>query len=234
MNSTPLVKPFYLFARTGINGLNLSFKSTPLLGALHKESIDILRHTGDDYTPLFKYGIENANDLANARNLFAGRQAVGAATVMGISGMYMGGQLTGSGPADRSLKQQWINAGWKPNHIYIGDVGFDYTAMEPYNVIWSSIADIGDNMELMGSEWAEKRLQAVEFVLGRGMTNKTYMSGLDQMMQVMQMKPGAMDKTAANILNNSVPLAGLRNEFGKWANPHMKELNSDMWTSIRN
>ena len=234
MNSTPLVKPFYLFARTGINGLNLSFKSTPLLGALHKESIDILRHTGDDYTPLFKYGIENANDLANARNLFAGRQAVGAATVMGISGMYMGGQLTGSGPADRSLKQQWINAGWKPNHIYIGDVGFDYTAMEPYNVIWSSIADIGDNMELMGSEWAEKRLQAVAFVLGRGMTNKTYMSGLDQMMQVMQMKPGAMDKTAANILNNSVPLAGLRNEFGKWANPHMKELNSDMWTSIRN
>ena len=233
-NSTPLIKPFYLFARTGVNGLNLSFKSTPLLGALHKESIDILRHTGDDFTPLFKYGIENANDLANARNLFAGRQAVGAATVMGVSGMYMAGQLTGSGPADQKLKQQWINAGWKPNHIYVGDVGFDYTAMEPYNVIWSAIADIGDNMELMGSEWAEQRLQAVAFVLGRGLTNKTYMSGLDQMMQVIQMKPGALNRTGANILNNSVPLAGLRNEFGKWANPHMKELNSDMWTSIRN
>ena len=26
----------------------------------------------------------------------------------------------------------------------------------------------------------------------------------------------------------------MRNEFGKWINPHMKELNSDMWTSIRN
>ena len=86
----------------------------------------------------------------------------------------------------------------------------------------------------MGSEWAEKRLQAVAFVLGRGLQGKTYMSGLDQMMQIMQMKPGAMDKAAANILNNSIPLAGMRNEFGKWANPHMKELNSDMWTSIRN
>jgi len=148
--------------------------------------------------------------------------------------MYMGGQLTGNGPADRQLKQNWINAGWKPNHLYIGDVGFDYTTLEPYNTIFSSIADIGDNMELMGSEWAEKRLQAVAFVLGRGVTGKTYMSGLDQMMQIMQMKPGAMDKGVANILNNSIPLAGLRNEFGKWANPHMKELNSDMWTSIRN
>jgi len=234
LNETPLLKPFYLFARTGLNGLNLSLKNTPLLGALHKESIDILRHSGDDFTPLMKYGIENANDLANARNLFAGRQAVGATVVTGISGMYIAGQLTGNGPADRELKQSWINGGWKPNHIYIGDVGFNYTSLEPFNVIFSSIADIGDNMELMGTEWAEKRLQAVAFVLGRGLTSKTYMSGLDQLMQVVQMKPGALDKAGANILNNSIPLAGMRNEFGKWINPYMKELNSDMWSSIRN
>ena len=234
LRDKPLVRPFYLFARTGINGLNFTYKNTPLLGALHKESIDILRHTGDDYSSLFKYGIENADDLANAKNLFAGRQAVGAATVMTFAGMYQAGQLTGNGPADRKLRQSWINAGWKPNHFYIGDVGFDYTTLEPYNTIFSAIADIGDNMELMGSEWAEKRLQAAAFVIGRGLTGKTYMQGLDQMLQVAQMKPGSLDKAGANILNNSIPLAGMRNEFGKWVNPHMKELNSDMWTSIRN
>ena len=234
LNETPLLKPFYLFARTGINGLNLSYKNTPLLGVMHKESLAILSHQGDDFTSLMKYGIENANDLANARNLFAGRQAVGATVVTGMAGMYIGGQLTGNGPADRQLKQQWINAGWKPNHFYIGDVGFDYSSLEPFNVIFSAIADIGDNMELMGSEWAEKRLQAVAFVIGRGLTGKTYMSGLDQLMQIVQMKPNAWNKTAANIFNNSIPLAGMRNEFGKWINPHMKELNSDMWDSLRN
>ena len=235
MNETPLLKPFYLFARTGINGLNLSFKNTPLLGALHKESLAILRHTGDNFDNLARYGIENANDLKNARNLLAGRQAVGSATVMTMAGMYTAGQLTGNGPADRSLRQQWINAGWKPNHIYIGDVGFDYRSLEPFNVIWSSIADIGDNIELMGPEWAEKRLQAVAFVIGRGLTGKTYLSGLDQMMQIMQNPMGPeTQKVFANVMNNSIPLAGMRNEFGRWANPHMKELNSDMWTSIRN
>ena len=233
-NDIPLIKPFYLFARTGVNGLNLSFKSTPILGALHKESLAILRHTGDDFTELARFGINNANDLGNARNLFAGRQAIGATVVTGMSGMYMANQLTGNGPADRQLRQQWINAGWKPNHLYIGDFGFDYSSLEPFNVIFSSIADIGDNMELMGSEWAEKRLQAVAFVIGRGLTGKTYMSGLDQLMQIMQMKPGALNKATANILNNSLPLAGMRNEFGKWINPHMKELNSSMWDSIRN
>tara|TARA_R100000008_G_scaffold86694_1_gene80957 strand:- start:45 stop:4688 length:4644 start_codon:yes stop_codon:yes gene_type:complete len=234
LNETPLLKPFYLFARTGINGLNLSFKNTPLLGALHKESIAILKHSGDDFESLMQYGIENANDLANARNLLAGRQAVGFTVVTSLGMMYQAGQLTGNGPADRELRQQWINGNWKPNHIYFGDIGFDYRSIEPFNVIFSSIADIGDNIELMGTEWAEKRLQAVAFVIGRGLTSKTYMSGLDQLMQLAQMKPGAFNKTAANILNNSVPLAGIRNEFGKWINPHMKELNSDMWSSIRN
>ena len=86
----------------------------------------------------------------------------------------------------------------------------------------------------MGSEWAEKRLQAIAFVIGRGLQGKTYLSGLDQMMQMAQFKPGAWEKGAGNIMNNSLPLAGMRNEFGKWINPHMKELNSDMWSSIRN
>ena len=235
MKDYPLVKPFYLFARTGINGLNLSFKNTPLLGVLHKESIDILSHNGEDFASLMKYGIENAEDLANARNLIAGRQAVGSTVVSGMAGMYMANQLTGNGPADKQLKQSWVNAGWKPNHIYVGNLGFDYSSLEPFNVIFSSIADIGDNIELMGSEWAEKRLQAVAFVIGRGLTGKTYMSGLDQLMQIVQNPAGpATSKAFANILNNSVPLAGARNEFGKWINPHMKELDSDMWTSIRN
>ena len=233
-NEFPLMKPFYLFARTGINGLNLTLKNTPGLGVLHKETLAILKHTGDDFAELSRYGITNHNDLANARSLITGRQAVGSAVVSMIGMKYMAGQLTGNGPADRQLKQQWINSGWKPNHLYFGNIGFDYSSIEPFNVIFSSLADIGDNIELMGSDWAEKRLQAVAFVLGRGLTSKTYMSGLDNMMQLIQMKPWAWNKTAANVLNNSIPLAGMRNEFGKWINPHMKELNSDMWSSLRN
>mgnify|MGYP007063382822 CR=1 FL=1 len=233
-NAFPLMKPFYLFARTGINGLNLTLKNTPGIALLHKETIDILSHSGDDFAELARYGITNANDLANAKALITGRQAVGSAVVSMMGMKYMSGQLSGNGPADKQLKQNWINAGWKPNHMYFGNVGFNYSSIEPFNVIFSSIADIGDNMELMGSEWAEKRFQAVAFVLGRGLTSKTYMSGLDNMMQLIQMKPWAWNKSAANVLNNSIPLAGMRNEFGKFVNPHMKELNSDIWSGIRN
>jgi hypothetical protein len=231
----PLLQPFYLFARTGVNGLNFSYKNTPLLGALHKESIDVLTHKGSDFSKLAKYGIENANDLQNAKNIFAGRQAVGAAVVGSVAMMYQAGLLTGNGPADKQTKEGWKSGGWKQNHIYIGNVGFNYTSIEPFNIIFSSIADVGDNIELMGSEWAEKRLQAIAFVIGRGVTGKSYLSGLDQLMQVTQ-NPFSYQspKAVMNVFNNSLPLAGMRNEFGKWINPHMKELNSSIWDSLRN
>ena len=228
----PLAKPFYLFSRSGINGLKLSFKNTPALSLLMEESRAILRHSGDDFTSLAQYGIENAEDLANARNLFTGRQAVGSAVAMGIFSKYAAGELTGNGPADKQLKQTWINSGWKPNTITLGGIVVDYSSLEPYNLMFSAIADIGDNVQLMGDEWAEKRLQAVGFVIGRGLTGKTYLSGLDQLMQMTQGRN--WNKNIANILNNSLPLAGLRNEVGKWLNPHMKELNSSMWASLRN
>ena len=231
----PLLQPFYLFARTGVNGLNFSYKNTPLLGALHKESIDILTHKGSDFSKLAKYGIENANDLQNAKNIFAGRQAVGAAVVGSVAMMYQAGLLTGNGPADKQTKEGWKSGGWKQNHIYIGNVGFNYTSIEPFNIIFSSIADVGDNIELMGSEWAEKRLQAIAFVIGRGVTGKSYLSGLDQLMQVTQNPFSHQSpKAVMNVFNNSLPLAGMRNEFGKWINPHMKELNSSIWDSLRN
>ena len=47
-DTLPFVKPFYLFARTGINGLNFSYKQLPGLGVLHRQSIDIMRASADD------------------------------------------------------------------------------------------------------------------------------------------------------------------------------------------
>jgi len=231
----PLLEPFYFFARTGINGLNFSYKNTPLLSVLHKEAISILRHKGNDFSKLAQYGIENAEDLMTAKKIFAGRQAVGMALVSSMAVLYQSGSLTGNGPADKQMKEAWKSGGWKENHLYLGNTGFNYSSLEPFNVILSAIANIGDNMELMGSEWAEKRLQAVAFIVGRGITGKSYLSGLDQLMQIAQNPFSHQSaKAVMNIFNSSLPLAGMRNEFGKWINPHMKELNSSMWDSVRN
>ena len=80
-SSQPLLKPFYLFARTGINGLNLSFKHFPGLNFLVKEFNDIARATPDTLDSVAKYGINNADDLINAQALQNGRLMLGGSVI---------------------------------------------------------------------------------------------------------------------------------------------------------
>lgn len=45
-----------------------------------------------------------------------------------------------------------IDAGYKPNTIKFGDIQVDYSSFEPFNLIMSTVADIGDASLLMGEE----------------------------------------------------------------------------------
>jgi hypothetical protein len=234
MNSAPWTKPFFLFARTGINGVSLFAKNTPLLGLMWKESQDILLGNPDNLTPLLKYGIETATDLDNAKALVLGRQAVGAAvtTMAGIK--FMNGELTGNGPADRQKRKVWEDAGWKPRHIKIGGVWVSYDAFEPFNSVLALVADVGDNAELMGPEWAELNFAKISLILGQAVVSKSYLSGLSSLMDVVAGDPAGAGRILANLGNNAIPLAGIRNELGKLFTPYTRELNASIMESFRN
>ena len=237
MNSYPLTKPFFLFARTGINGLRMSVKNLPLVGTLLEESRAILNTTPKMLKEggLLKYGIETAEDLAAAKNLILGRQAIGTAVVYASAQKYMSGGLTGNGPADQTMKKLWIDSGWKPRSIKVGDVWVSYDSFEPFNLVLANIADVGDNMQLMGPQFSEDRLGLVVAALGKGATSKTYMQGIGQLFDLLGGEAGFHStKIVANLANNTVPLAGLRNEIGKVFTPYMRELGSDFSDHIRN
>ena len=236
---TPWARPFFLFARTGVNGLRMNAKNTPIIGALMKESRDILMHSGDDFTELAaKYGIEGADDLARQKNLIIGRQAMGNTIVMMAASKYMEGGLTGSGPANRSQRKLWEDSTeWQRNTIELGGVRVGYDAFEPYNTILSTVANIGDNMQVMGPEWAQDNLGRLAFAITASVPdiiNKSYMQGLTQLVDLFNATDRNFGRIAGNILNNQIPLASLRNEVGKILNPRMRELNKDLWDSIRN
>ena len=237
MNRYPLTKPFFLFARTGLNGLKLSVKNLPVVGAVVKESRDILgaglKEVQDG--SLLKYGIENADDLQSAKSLVMGRQAMGTAVVSLAAHKYMSGGLTGNGPADASMNRLWKDAGWQPRSIKVGNVWVGYDSFEPFNLVLANIADIGDNLELMGPQFAEERLQLVVAALGKGINSKTYLQGVGQFFDLLSGEPGkASSRIVANLINNQVPLAGLRNEAANILNPQMRELDSSLWSHIAN
>ncbi len=230
----PALKPFYLFARTGINGLELSFKHIPGFNFLVKEFNDIARATPDDLTNVVKYGIENADDLANAKALQNGRLAMGTGVIFMAGQQYLTGGLTGNGPADPATRRVWEAAGWVPRSIKLGGVWVGYDSFEPFSNVLAAVADVGDNQRLMGDEWAEQGLLAHAMIISKGMVTKTYLQGVQQLFGLFSKDPKKLEKVGAALMNNTMPLAGLRNEIGKVLNPHMKELNSGFADQIRN
>jgi len=233
-DKAPWAKPFFLFARTGVNGLTLTAKHTPIVNLFVKEFNDIRFATPDNLGEVAKYGIKSAEDLANAKALQLGRLAIGGSIISMAAIHFMNGGLTGNGPADRQKRQLWIDSGYKPRTISIGGVQVSYDSFEPFNLLLSTVADIGDHSQLMGEEWTEDNLQKMAVVVMQAVSSKSYLAGMQQFVDLFAGKPGSWESIIAGLGNNTMPMSSLRNEIGKVINPGMKELNSGIWQSIRN
>jgi len=234
MESTPYTEPFFRFARTGINGMMVSYKNTPLLGLAHKESIDIIRANANNLDSVRKYGINTVEDLANAKALVAGRQAVGGTLVTMGSLHYLNGGLTGDGPLDPQQRKIWESTGWQPRSIKIGNVWVSYENFEPFNNILAAIANTGDSIRLMGPEWGAKSMAEISLAVGQGAMSKSYLQGLGQFSDLFTTDFSRQQKVLASLANNTVPLAGLRGDLGKLINPYMREINNSWWETLRN
>ena len=234
---TPWAKPFFLFAKTGVNGLNLTAKHTPVLNFLVKEWNDIAFANANNprsMEAVAKYGITNADELANAKALQVGRLAMGSAVISMGAYSYLSGNITGNGPVDRQQRQMWIDGGWRPRQIKLGDVWIGYDSFEPFNQILATIGDIGDASQLMGEEWTENQFQKISLIVAQGFTSKSYLAGMQQFVELFSGRPGQFNRIVAGLLNNQIPLAGIRNEFGKLITPYTRELGSGIEDAIRN
>jgi hypothetical protein len=232
--AAPLAKPFFLFARTGVNGLALTGKYTPGFNFLVKEFNDIAFANPNDLGSVSKYGIFTPEELANARALQTGRLAMGSAVVFMAAQAWMRGDLNGNGPVDRQKRQMWIDGKWEPRTIKLGAVRVGYDQFEPFNLIMSTIADVGDASELMGEEWTENELGKISLVVAQAITSKSYLAGIQSFVDLFAGRPGQAGRIVGGLVNNQVPLAGLRNELGKLFTPYMREINSGIVQSIRN
>ena len=230
----PWAKPFFLFARTGVNGLKLTAKFTPGFNFLVKEFNDIAFATKVTPELQSRYGITSQQELINAKALQTGRLAMGSALVFMAVQAWMRGDMTGNGPVDRQKRNVWIDSGYKQRNIKLNGVMVSYDSFEPFNQIMSMIADIGDASMLMGEEWTKDNLLKVALLLSQGVTSKSYLAGLQSFADLFGGKPGQPARIIAGLVNNTAPLGGLRKELGMLFNPYMKELQSGFIDSVRN
>ena len=229
----PFLRPFFLFARTGVNALDMTSKYTPILNQFIGEHVDIMTKNWDDPSML-KYGIKSLNDLNVAKATMRGRMAIGYGFTATASMMALNGNITGNGPPDRQLANSWIQQGWQPRSIKIGGTYISYESIEPFNMFFSFIGDIVDSQKVMGDDWAANNFGKAAYLISANITNKSFLAGLLQLQDLLTSQGQDAPRVAANFINNQIPLGGLRNEIGKLVSPGMRELESGFWQSIGN
>ena len=235
LEQLPAIKPFVgLFMKTGVNALQLTGKYTPILNRFLQESSDIMTKEAG-HPDLLRYGIRTADELAQARAVLRGREAIGAGMVTLAGSLYLGGNLTGNGPPDQKLRKAWEQTGrWQARSIKIGDKWVSYESLEPFNAFLAAVADIGDAQGVMGEQFTEDRLGQLQYLIAANVTNKTFLAGLMNLGDLMSGKGQSPGAVAANLVNNQIPLSSLRNEIGKAFNPGMRELEGSFQEQIRN
>ena len=230
---SPFLKPFFLFARTGVNALEMTSKYTPILNKFIKEHVDISTRSWDD-PELLKYGIKTIQDLELAKATMRGRVAIGNGVAFTAAWAALNGKITGNGPPDRQLRNSWIQNGWQPRSIKVGGSYISYESLEPFNMILSFTADVVDGQLVMGDEWAENWYGRLAYLISANVTNRTFLAGLLQFQDLWTSKGGDSSRILGMFLNNQVPLSSFRNEMGKLLSPGMRELESGIGQTIGN
>lgn len=117
-----------------------------------------------------------------------GRTATGAGFMLLAHQAVMNGNLTGGGPSDRNQRRLWEETGWQPYSLKVGNRWYSYRRLDPFATFLGFIADVH---EFDAQATAEERraseglAAAMVFSLARNVTNKTFLTGMTRIANVL-------------------------------------------------
>lgn len=227
---------FAAFATPAWNDIVMNLKNTPIVGSFWDESRAIMSATADDFVEKTgKYGIKNVRDLEAAKDDIVGRQAIGAIVVGSYLYKHMQGQVKGPGSVDPRQKTLTKQFGRKDNFEYYGAVGIPSNALQTHWLLKSGIGLVMDNANKMGPEWVDNGIWKLGTAIAATATDSSMLKQINELMEILTFSPEAgFGRIGGSLVNTQIPLGGLRNDVGNALDGALKEVNSDLISSIKN
>jgi hypothetical protein len=217
VNAAPPLRIFFPFVKTGHNVLAYAYSHLPVIGTWIPE-----------YTKAMKSGDESLIAVMK------GRQAFGSILIGTAGFAALTGNLTGNGPADPGQRKEWL-ANNKPRSIRLPgtDTWFDYSRIEPFNMLLSAVADVAyafkDNK--LQEKDAEYLMGYAMYALSKNLTERSYFAGLVPLGQLLTPNSQGLKQLTmlpAEAANNFLPYASARRALSNAMNPYMMEFKSEM------
>ena len=129
-----------------------------------------------------------------------------------------------------------VRSGWKPKSCRVPgtDKVVSYDWMGPIGDWLSLTIDVVDNFDSLSTAQQEDLYNKLTFVLGSAVTNRSVLSQLEPMYDVLQGNGAAAQRFLSNFGNNLVPLGSWRNELGKIMYPGLRQIRADLDDNLRN
>ena len=247
----PGMRPFLMFPTTGMNMIDMMGKYGPwtpfqrdvnelaytklddLLG--NEERIDqLLKARNIDIESMDT--IAKQNKIADLKYMTRGRKAIGALAVTGTVGLIMNDRITGDGLYDKETQMARVkNSNWQKRSIKGLDGKFySYEALGPIADWLALTANVADNFDMLGEARVEHFLSKLGFVFGAAVTDRTGLSTIKPLLDILSGNEGAMTRWSAGFINSLGPLASQRGEWSRILSEGLQEVESDFMSQLEN
>ena len=245
----PAARTFIRYPRTTANVIDTFTKWSPagvlsadhwkMWGPLGRKSIndfsfdeikEILESKG---RPVDEFALQNFDML---RYEVKGKAAIGS--LMTTMAFFAGvnDRCTGTGHYNKAIQTQRVRSGWKPKSCKMPGTNkvVSYEWMGPVGDWLSLTLDVVDNADSLSTAMQEDMLQKLGYVLGSAFTNRSVLSQLEPMFDVLQGNGAAASRFISSFTNDLVPLGGARNEIGKILYPELRQIRAQLDDNLRN
>ncbi len=248
----PGIKPFLMFSTTGMNLVDIAGKYNPVWTPFQRDinelaftKLDNLLGNEELVDSLLKNrninisemdSIAKINRIADLKYTTRGRKAMGALAVTSAIGLVFNDRITGDGLFDKeSQRSREKQSNWKKRSIKgLDGKWYSYESLGPLADWVALTVNIADNFDMLGESYTEKFFSKSAFVLGAAVTDRTGLSTMKPLLELLSGNENAMMRFGAGFINGLGPLATQRGEWGKVFSEGLMEVNEDLISVIAN
>jgi len=240
LETYPAARSLFLFPRTGLNALNLSWTFTPGSSLIPLQTkvrkVFTASSKQEIAEVLIDHGLEVSDDaFRTLKSEYIGRQLMGAAVVTGAGIWALEGNLTGNGPQSSGERKRMISMGWEPNSIKNPVTGawHSYKGFEPFDSLLGLVGDAVYYSNRVDQSLTEQLYQKIAFSISMNVANKTFLSGFEPLVSMFSGDEGAFNRFVVNQVDSLIPFApsGMRSVLNNAIAPQLKDVQND-WGSL--
>jgi hypothetical protein len=251
IRTVPGLRPFMMFPTTGMNLIDMGGKYGPWmpfqrdvneLAYVKLEDLFANEARVDELLRARNIDVENLdtiakqNKLADLKYTTRGRKAIGGLAVTGAIGLVFNDRITGDGLYDKELQRARVkNSNWKPRSIK----GFDgkwysYAALGPLADWMAFVVNVADNFDMLGEAASERMFEKAAFVIGASVTDRTALSTIKPLLDIVSGNEGALTRWSAGFVNSLGPLASQRAEWSRIFSEGLQEVDNEFFSLLSN